>query len=267
MVLPIHLATTYAQRFMKRNILLIITLLMGLCPVMAGTHNQTFQDGAAAYSKGDYTTAIVVWQSILDDGQESGELYYNLGNAYYRLGDYAHAILNYERAARLMPRDKETKENLALAYSKTEDRIEQMPRLFFIEWWQAAVQFFSPRGWMWIALSLLALTGAAVTLFFLSRDYRWRKGTFVTSLTLGVLLLVSAVLVAASASRASKHNEAIVVAPMTVVKSSPDQGGMDKFVLHEGAHLQLGISQDGWTKIEINDGNTGWLPSEDFEII
>ncbi len=244
-----------------------MALLAGLFPARAGSYNETFRDGAETYSKGDYAAAITIWQSILDEGQESGELYYNLGNAYYRLGDYAHAILQYERAARLMPRDKETKENLALAYSKTEDRIEQMPQLFFVAWWQAAVLYLSPRGWMWIVLVLLALTGTAVALFFLSRDYRWRKGTFVAALVLAVLLLLSAILVAASASRAAKHNEAIVIAPMTVVKSSPDQGGMDKFVLHEGAHLQLGISQDGWTKIEINDGNTGWMPNEDFEII
>ncbi len=252
---------------MKRNIILIITLLIGLCPVMAATHNQTFQEGVAAYSQGNYDNAIAAWQSILDDGQESGELYYNLGNAYYRLEDYAHAILNYERAARLMPRDKETKENLALAYSKTEDRIEQMPRLFFVAWWQGLIQFFNPRGWMWIAIMLLALTGTSVAWFFLSRDYRWRKGTFVATIVLAILLLFSAICVAVSASHVSKHHEAIVVAPMTVVKSAPDQGGMDKFVLHEGTHLQLGISQDGWTKIELNDGNTGWLPNEDFEVI
>ncbi len=252
---------------MKRNIILFVACVLCCATAVASSHKQTFQEGVATYGKGDYAAAIAVWQTIVDDGQESGELYYNMGNAYYRLEDYAHAILYYERAARLMPRDRETRENLALAYSKTEDHIEQMPQLFLVSWWQTAVRFLGPRGWMWVALALLALTGAATVLFFLCRDFRWRKGSFVATVVLGTLLVVAAVLVATASSQAARHHEAIVVAPMAVVKSAPDQGGMDKFVLHEGAHLQLGISENGWTKVEIDDGNSGWLPTTDFEVI
>ena len=60
--------------------------------------------GDSAYMKGDYLTAIQVYEDLLQQG-ESAEVYYNLGNSYYKSGDIAHAILNYERALLLQPND------------------------------------------------------------------------------------------------------------------------------------------------------------------
>lgn len=251
---------------MKRYIITFVIIFLGLHTTVLG-NNHAFQQGSQAYAKGDYATAIAKWQSILKDGQESGELYYNIGNAYYRMDDFSHAILNYERAKRLMPRDQDTRENLALAYSKTEDHIPQVPKFFLVSWWQGMVSLFSPHDWMWTSIILLVLTGAALVTFFLSRDFGFRKTSFIISMVLCVLLVFSFIFVALSFQNVSIHQEAVVMAPMTVVKSSPDQGGVDKFVLHEGTHLRLTDTEDRWTKIYIDDGNSGWLPNEDFEKI
>lgn len=251
---------------MKQHILPLLFLLLSL-PAAAESGSAPFQQGCQAYGQGHYDQAIAAWQSLLDGGQESGALYYNLGNAYYRQDDYAHAVLCYERAQRLMPRDRDTRENLALAYSKTEDHVQPMPRFFLASWWQGLLGLFSPRGWMWAALIVLAVTCAALSLFFLSRGFALRKSSFIASIVLGVFTLFSFLCVALSARQVSSHPEAVVMAPMTVAKSSPDQGGVDKFVLHEGTHLRLSDTDGGWTKVYIDDGNSGWLPNGDFETI
>ena len=51
----------------------------------------------SAYLNGNYSTAIELYENLLQKG-ESDELYYNLGNAYYKSDELAKAILNYERA-------------------------------------------------------------------------------------------------------------------------------------------------------------------------
>src|SRR4029077_19623718 len=54
-------------------------------------------------------------------GHESGPVYFNLGNAYFRAGNPGRAILNYERARRLMPRDPDLHANLGFARPGGED--------------------------------------------------------------------------------------------------------------------------------------------------
>ena len=51
-----------------------------------------------AYADSEYELAIRSYENMLENGQSSFELYYNLANAYYRLNRYADAVLNYEKA-------------------------------------------------------------------------------------------------------------------------------------------------------------------------
>ena len=43
-----------------------------------------FEDANAAFAKKDYPTAIKNYEQILESGQYSPELYFNLGNAYFK---------------------------------------------------------------------------------------------------------------------------------------------------------------------------------------
>ncbi|MDY5969887.1 MAG: hypothetical protein SPJ13_07760, partial [Bacteroidales bacterium] len=84
------------------------------------------------------------------------------------------------------------------------------------------------------------------------------------------LLLLLVIVGAAAANRAhnvSISSEAIVMSPAAMVKSSPDRGGLDKMVLHEGTKVWVEDRAEGWSKIRISDGNTGWLPEKELEVI
>lgn len=239
--------------------------LFALLPI--AVFPQSFEQGCKAYEQGNYKEAVSQWEGVLKDGKESGEVFYNLGNAYYRVGDMAHAVLNYERAHRLMPRDKDTKENLALAYSKIEDKIAKMPQLFVSRWWQALVHAFGIRGWMWVCIVFLALVCVAAAVFFLSHGVAMRKASLATGGVLLFLLIIFSFAATNLSRDVSLHSEAIVMSPATVVKSSPDSGGLDKMVLHEGTKVWIEDEAEGWKKIRISDGNTGWLPKKDIEVI
>lgn len=252
---------------MKRYLLMLGILLGAMCTLHAQEYTALFTEANKAYTDGQYEQALEQYNQILSSGQESAALYYNLGNTYYRLGEIGQALLYYERAHRLKPNDKEINENIAFAYSRTEDKIETLPQFFLVRWCHALVQAMSVHGWMWVCLILLAVGGASLVLFTLAHSYALRKGSLITTLSFAVLLLVAIVCTISANAQRTSHSDAIVTAPMSVVKSSPSESSVDKFILHEGTKVKLLDELDGWQKIRIADGNIGWMNSNDYTVI
>ena len=77
--------------------------------------NEEFQSGNKFYEDKDYPSAVRMYESVLTQGYESAELYFNLGNAYFKQGKLGEAILNYMRAKRLDPSDEDIRHNLEFA--------------------------------------------------------------------------------------------------------------------------------------------------------
>ena len=73
----------------------------------------------------------------------------------------------------------------------------------------------------------------------------------------------------ASVDRKAQLNptEAIVMASAAPVKSSPDEGSKDIFVLHEGTKVRVEGSLGEWREIRIADGNKGWVEVASIEMI
>lgn len=248
---------------MKRILSTIIMLLVAL-GLQAQSSSQLFEQGNKAYNAEQYQTAVEAYEAILAQGEESFEVYYNLGNAYFRTGELGQAILYYERAALLKPNNSDVRENLDFCYARTEDKIEMMPQFFLVRWWNSINQCLTPRGWMWATLFILLLTAATLAYFLLSHNYFSRKRSLIATLIMTFLLLLTVINAANSVIRASSSREAIITAPLTVVKSSPSENSVDKFLLHEGTKVRLRDEMDGWTKIAIADGNNGWMPTDDL---
>lgn len=247
---------------MKRiKILLIIPMMALAFTAKAGVDDSKalFQQANAAYDSGDYERAVEQYNAITDNGYDSWELRYNMGNAYYRLDNIGQSILNYERALRMAPGKKIIKDNLTLARRQTADNIEELPRMFLIEWALAFSQMMTFHGWLTL-IAILALLGiAALSVFFISSEYKTRKTAFIISVVLCIIIIFSVAGATISSHNTTKDNEAIITSPLVVVKGSPDGKSIDKFVLHEGTKVTIGDEQDEWWQIEIADGKSGWI--------
>lgn len=238
--------------------LLIFSVLSAQIPV------QQLEAGNHYYEVKDYASAVQSYNAVLASGYCSAQLYYNLGNAYYRQNEIAQSILNYERALRITPNDREIQENLALANSKTQDQMNAIPQLFVVRIWKGFVQLFSTRGWCIVALLCLLLFGSALLLFLFANQYAVRKFTFV----FGVVLLCCFLLSGASVFASRHHKtEAIVMATMTTMKSSPEVSSIDKLIVHAGTKLEVEETIQDWHKVRLPDGNTGWIQTSVLEII
>ena len=84
----------------------IILLMMGM--VYSQNMDSLFSDGNEYYNKNQFNDAVEAYESILNQGFYSADLYYNLGNTYYRLEDFANARWSYEMGISIDPRNKDS---------------------------------------------------------------------------------------------------------------------------------------------------------------
>ncbi|MDA3840069.1 MAG: hypothetical protein PF572_03190, partial [Patescibacteria group bacterium] len=64
----------------------LLTIILTLFIYLQASAVTECDKANAEYEKGDFAKAITLYTSILQEGYENGEIYYNLGNSYYQTG-------------------------------------------------------------------------------------------------------------------------------------------------------------------------------------
>ena len=91
-----------------RKILIFLSALMLCCSMVLGQEeNTTFENANSAYNAGQFEKAVMLYKEILESGQQSAELYFNLANSYYRLNQVAESIFYFEKAKLIKPKDED----------------------------------------------------------------------------------------------------------------------------------------------------------------
>lgn len=221
----------------------------------------------AAYIKNNFQMAATLYNAILERGEHSAKLYFNLGNAYFKDNRLGKAIVNYNRALLLNPEDEDAAYNLSLANARTVDKIDSVPEFFIKRWLRAFGESLSSNSWAWIGIISLA-TGLGATILWLLSSHMWQRklGFYFGTIAL-VCIIVSNYYAHYQRSRIINSREAVVMNLMAPVKSSPGEGSKDIFVLHEGTKISVGEELGGWSEITISDGNKGWILSSAIERI
>ena len=224
--------------------------------------------GVEAYSAGQWAEALQDWSDVAATGLRSKELYYNLGNAYFKTGETAQAVLNYERALRLDPSDADVRYNLEFARAMTQDRIDEVPEFILKTWIRKIGYWMSSDAWAVLSLVFLALTLALVLLFLLGPTAGMRRTGFFAGIATLLLSLAAFGFARSQKADAERHDEAIVMRPVSSVTSSPSSDAAKSlFILHEGTKVKVLDEVSGYKDIELADGRRGWIASGDIEII
>lgn len=247
--------------------LFFFLVVVAIVPLYAETPEQFFDEANQAYRQARYTEAIQKYEQILQSGNISGELYYNLGNAYYKSGDIGKAVLNYERAAKLLGSDDDIRHNLHLANMMITDKIESVPRLFVWDWWDAIKFTFTLNGITWLGFFFFVAVNGAIIVAMIAPSYMWRRFAFFAGSASLVLMIVSTVIFAGKLNDMQNSESAIVTANITTVKNSPDRRSTDAFVLHSGIKLSVIDNVNDWVKIRLADGKVGWMEKTALEVI
>jgi len=223
--------------------------------------------GNRHYLDKNYRMAIECYSTVISSGYESAELYYNLGNAWYKTDDMARAILNYEKALLLEPRDEDTRQNLTLANQQIIDKIDVIPSFFLKKWINTLKGIFSPNQWAIACLLLFALSLGGFALFFLSNNVALKKAGFSAGVVVFMITITGLILMYSRMREIQKHNAAIIMLPSVNARSSPDDQSTNVFVLHEGTRVLVTDSVQQWKEIQLANGNKGWIPGEALEEI
>lgn len=250
---------------MKRYIIIVFLLLVQYS--FATPPQELLDEANEAYKRSEYAHSIELYEKVLDQGLEAADLYYNLGNAYFKSDMPGPAILNYERALRLKPWSDDIAHNLAVARSKTIDKLERHPLLFYERWWKAAYSLLGADGWSIMSIILIVLFLGATSLYLFSNTLILKKTSFYFMLLLFALGVLSMVFAKKQFNRIHANQEAIIMQTRVTAKSSPSDQSPDLFLMHEGTKVTIRSSLGQWQEVSLPNGNVGWIKEETIEVI
>ncbi|MCR5504661.1 MAG: tetratricopeptide repeat protein [Elusimicrobiaceae bacterium] len=237
--------------------LIIFSLLFSLC-CFAQEQTKTAQE---LFDEGNYLGAVAEYQKLIDSGNKNSYTYYNLANSYFKAGDLDKAIVNYYRAFRLNPRDKDIINNLSFALKKTGQTLipESMPKSVFLLY-----NYFSLSEIKGLAFICLWLVAISFT-FFVSFKYR---PFLLKILIVNLCLLILFTGYYFFRSKQDLQELAVVVAPRAELRSGPSENFPVALNVPRAQLLKVNDKKGDWLEVTTDSGNTfTWVQKKYIEII
>ncbi len=213
------------------------------------------------YKEGRFEDAAKDFSELVHSRPGNGHLYYNLGNAFFRMGRIGHAILNYERALVLIPRDADLNFNLRYARNQVRDNTVQS-------------EGFLSKTFFWLdSLNLrelfrgFALLNMLIFSIFIVRLFFTTEWTYYLSLLLVILWLTSGLSFALKWYQVHTDDRAVIISEEASVLAGPDIRDTTLFKLHEGTIVYHERSEDDWSLIRLPDKKRGWIKTPSVECI
>ena len=210
-----------------------------------------------AYAKGDYATAVEQWsEEARTDGVSAG-LLSALGNAEWRLGRKGRAMVCWERALLLDPRDPVALAGIrhALDAGGTE-----RPAL---TWSENYASFLTADAWLILATAAFWVAFLCVVIPRLRRrpagegNHRARV----------VALTLLALCVPGLWGSRSLSARAVVRRTEISLRLTPTQFGEPMHGVAEGDVVRTGRPFNGHVRVTTADGKTGWLRAGEIESV
>jgi len=216
--------------------------------------------GAALLKNGEWKSAIEFYDGVLESGQASGELHYNMGVAHAELGDMGYAIWHFELAKKWGLDTEALHHNLQLVREERIDEIEEIPEFFLSKWWNTWQGLLSSN--LWSIISMLSLLIGIYGLYFwrTAGERTLRKKGFIGGIAcscIAILCLISAI---SAAKHFEKPSTGVLLSEMSNLRAAPDVQSAPILELHAGADIDVQDQIGDWIKVRLANGQEGWLP-------
>jgi tetratricopeptide (TPR) repeat protein len=229
----------------------LAALILGAQLIAAEAPASAFDAANTLYGQGRFAEAAEAYGKIIESGEVSPVLYFNLGNAFYKSGQMGRAIASYRRAERLAPRDPELRVNLQFVRNQV-----QGPTLAPGRWqrWLSTLTLNE-----WTALAMAALWLWLGLLIVVQWRPQWKPALRNQLLVTGVAagLLAGCLAAAYQAGRCTRV--AVVTVPGAVVRNSPLDESPEAFGLKDGAEMAVLDRKDNWLQIAAGQNRSGWI--------
>lgn len=212
---------------------------------------ELFSRAADAYQHRMFTRATELFSALARSNPNDPDALSNWGTAAWAAGDTVHAVVGWQRAARIDPLDASLQERLALLPSGARGGLADVPMVPVPILFAIAVSAWL-LGWLMLAVHLSRAPATRTAHYPLLRN--------------GAITLVVAGLATGGAAwwgrdLLSPAGLAVVIRPETMhVAPGSDADAMGGVTT--GDVVRIVDTRDGWERVRHADGRLGWLPED-----
>jgi len=243
-----------------------ITLLVFFSNVFSKDFDENFYKANNYYNNSKYLESINIYESILAEGWESSNLYYNLGNSYFRQNQIGQSIWAYNKALKMDPRNEDLIKNLSIAEAKIKDRIILPDEFYFVKVYGNFKSRYTLKEWL--------LAGGIIVLFtvvsFLISEFQILNNWKIVRVV-KVLMLLTVMIHLVTLDKFFDDNDdklGIIIDNQVKAYSGPFYGDNSiLFNINEGIEIKINQSQKNWTEIILLDGKRGWITSNKIRLL
>jgi tetratricopeptide (TPR) repeat protein len=219
----------------------------------------TFEQANRLYEQGKFSEAAAAYETLIKTGKASASLYFNHGNALFKSGQIGRAVVSYQLAERLAPRDPDIRANLRFAREAVSGS-SSIKRSQWKEWLQLVTLneltlITAAAVWLWLTLLILRQLRA---------DWRKNLKGYTSTIALASILLGGWL---GFAIWANSQRTVVVVVPEAVVRYGPLDESQSYYTMRDGAELSLLDRKAGWLQVQDGLGRIGWLRSEQIAAV
>ena len=238
---------------MKKPIILVLAIFGAVASMGFAPSAAQFAKANQEYAAGDFKAAIADYEELVRSGQDSPNLFYNLGNAYFRQKDFGRAILNYERALALEPRHPEAQANLRIARDEAR-ALELVP-----DRWERWLVFANSNQYAIAAAVAFWIGIFAIASFIFNR----RR----SALALSILSLLTFALAAVAVFQLDrgKNGLAVVITDNSEARLATADTASSVLTLPAGSEIQILSRRGDWIYTGLPNNLRGWMPANSAE--
>ena len=247
------------------RLLTVLALLLGISAVASAAPADQFTLGNRYYEQKSYDSAVIAYTQLVNQGLESAQLYFNLGNASFRAGDLGHAMLYYMRAKRLDPTDPDISANLDFARRYTSVQMEGVTLNPVSSLFESIVAPYRLNTLAWFSsLILFALFALLIVRF----GFAWRGALVGTGIWLALILFLSASLLTTIKYHSNYIiRKAVILAEESVVYTGPSDLSEKELDGAPGLVVQILAESGNYYSVLFENKRRGWIRKDQVAVV
>ena len=250
-----------------KNIIIISYLLLISWNYSQTIPEEIFSNGIQYYNEGEYQKAISSFMTILENGQHSSSLYFNLGNSFYKINDVANSIFYFEKALQLSPNDKDIANNLSFSKNMLIDKIEILPTNQIKQFSNYILGIFDVNQWLYSGFIILYISAFFFLFYFFNSKTTLKKNYFIASIV-SLCFATGFISLGITKNLNQKSNLFAIIFDQKIdFRTEPNYRSEVLFNLHEGTKVLIKEELNDWVFVEIQDGNKGWIETQSIKKI
>ncbi len=245
-----------------KKFLLAVIFVIGSFTFISAETSKLAKLADSLYLKNDFNTSFRLYDSLIQSGFSSRDLYFNAANAAFKSGKKGWSVYYYEMALKEDSKDQQIKHNLSVVKSSLKDDIEPVSELFFVTLWKSSLIWLPLDTAAKISIAFIWMAAISFCVYLLFKTEATKRFGLIMAI---FFLLLSGTLETHAALHKKWHTanrECIIIHPEVSVYTSPDLISSAVFKLHEGAKVIASDKVNNWYFIKVQDGREGWIKSD-----